>query len=81
MQARGALAAQPVPDAPRRPAADALADAAHEPGARVFHVKFGYGTVEAVEGDKLKIAFEKAGRKMVVGRFVTAADGAADIPF
>ncbi|MEM1316070.1 MAG: 3'-5' exonuclease, partial [Pseudomonadota bacterium] len=47
-------------------------------GDRVFHQKFGYGAVEAMEGDKLTIAFEKAGTKHVVARFVTAAD---DVPF
>ncbi len=47
-------------------------------GTRVFHQKFGYGTVTGVEGDKLAIAFEKAGTKNVVARFVTAAD---DVPF
>ena len=31
-----------------------------------------------VEGDKLTIDFEKAGRKNVVARFVTAADA---VPF
>ena len=47
-------------------------------GERVFHQKFGYGTIEGIEGDKLEIAFEKAGAKKVVAKFVTAAD---DIPF
>ena len=47
-------------------------------GTRVFHQKFGYGTVTEVEGDKLTIEFEKAGRKNVVARFVTAADA---VPF
>ena len=28
---------------------------------RVFHIKFGYGAVIAVEGNKLTVAFEKAG--------------------
>ena len=39
----------------------------------------------AVEGDKLRIDFDKAGVKNVLARFVTAADLAAraadDIPF
>ena len=54
-------------------------------GDRVFHTKFGNGTVEAVEGDKLCVAFDKAGVKHVLAGFVTAADLAAraadDIPF
>ncbi len=50
-------------------------------GARVFHRKFGYGTVRAVDADKLDIAFDKAGDKKVMARFVVAADRADDVPF
>ena len=39
-------------------------------GDRVFHQKFGYGTVRAVEDNKLSIRFEKAGDKMVMDAFV-----------
>jgi DNA helicase-2/ATP-dependent DNA helicase PcrA len=39
-------------------------------GMRVFHQKFGYGRVVSVDGDKLQIAFEKAGRKKVMAGFV-----------
>jgi DNA helicase-2/ATP-dependent DNA helicase PcrA len=39
-------------------------------GARVFHEKFGYGTVTAVENDWLEIAFDKAGSKHVLDRYV-----------
>jgi len=60
---------------------DAEAVAAFAIGARVFHKKFGYGRVEGVEGDKLEIAFDKAGLKHVVGRFLVAADQADDVPF
>ncbi len=42
-------------------------------GERVFHEKFGYGMVEDVEGNKLLVAFEKAGTKRVVDRFVKPA--------
>jgi DNA helicase II / ATP-dependent DNA helicase PcrA len=42
-------------------------------GDRIFHDKFGYGKVEAVEGNKLDIAFEKSGRKKVIDSFVQAA--------
>ena len=45
----------------------------HAVGARVFHQKFGYGSVTAVEGDRLTIDFDKAGRKRVVDSFVTPA--------
>ena len=37
---------------------------------RVFHLKFGYGQVIKVDGNKLTIAFEKAGEKKVVDSFV-----------
>jgi DNA helicase-2/ATP-dependent DNA helicase PcrA len=37
---------------------------------RVFHQKFGYGQVVKVDGNKLTIAFEKAGEKKVVDSFV-----------
>lgn len=43
------------------------------PGDRVFHQKFGYGRVAKVDGNKLTIAFEKAGEKKVVDSFVTKA--------
>jgi DNA helicase-2/ATP-dependent DNA helicase PcrA len=42
-------------------------------GARVFHQKFGYGTVTASEEDRLDVAFDKAGDKRVLDRFVEKA--------
>jgi len=45
----------------------------HAKGARVFHVKFGYGHVADVDGNKLEIEFEKSGRKRVIGAFVQPA--------
>jgi DNA helicase-2/ATP-dependent DNA helicase PcrA len=39
-------------------------------GDRVFHLKFGNGNVTAIEGNKLTIAFDKAGEKRVVDSFV-----------
>ncbi|MGE0257552.1 MAG: ATP-dependent helicase [Alphaproteobacteria bacterium] len=39
-------------------------------GDRVFHQKFGYGTVRAVEDNKLAIDFEHAGDKNVMDAFV-----------
>ena len=39
-------------------------------GDRVFHQKFGYGAVARIDGNKLTIAFEKAGEKKVVDSFV-----------
>ena len=42
-------------------------------GTRVFHDKFGYGTVAAQEGNKLEIDFESGDRKRVIDSFVKAA--------
>ena len=54
---------------PARPArADALAV-----GSRVFHQKFGYGRVLAVDDDRVEVAFEKAGQKRLLDRFVERA--------
>jgi DNA helicase-2/ATP-dependent DNA helicase PcrA len=42
-------------------------------GDRVFHQKFGYGTVKIADGEKLTVAFDKAGQKKVVASFVEDA--------
>ena len=42
-------------------------------GTRVFHQKFGYGTISAVSDDRLDVAFDKAGDKRVLDRFVEPA--------
>jgi DNA helicase II / ATP-dependent DNA helicase PcrA len=47
--------------------------AGYQPGERIFHQKFGYGRVADVDGNKLTIDFEKAGRKRVVDSFVERA--------
>ncbi len=47
-------------------------------GERVFHQKFGYGEVIGIEGDKLEVAFEKAGNKKIVASYLTGCD---DVPF
>ncbi len=39
-------------------------------GERIFHQKFGYGRIRAVEGNKLQVEFEKAGAKKVIDSFV-----------
>jgi DNA helicase II / ATP-dependent DNA helicase PcrA len=39
-------------------------------GDRVFHQKFGNGNVTAIDGNKLTIAFDRAGEKRVVDSFV-----------
>ncbi len=40
-------------------------------GLRVFHSKFGYGVIAEIEGNKLEIDFEQAGRKRVLDSFVS----------
>ena len=63
---------------------DAAALSAFEVGSRVFHQKFGYGEIMAIEGDKLEIEFDKAGTKKVVASYVTEAGTPAqhdDVPF
>jgi DNA helicase II / ATP-dependent DNA helicase PcrA len=45
-------------------------------GMRVFHQKFGYGTIRAADGDKLEIDFEQSGIKKVLDSFVVPADQA-----
>ena len=40
-------------------------------GQRVFHSKFGYGIIAAIEGNKLEIDFEQTGRKRVLDSFVS----------
>jgi DNA helicase II / ATP-dependent DNA helicase PcrA len=74
-------AAQSFDPAPRRfaePSRSAASFAARPRGdiglgARVFHDKFGYGTVAAQEGNKLEIDFESGGRKRVIDSFVKLA--------
>ncbi|PKP85116.1 MAG: DNA helicase II, partial [Alphaproteobacteria bacterium HGW-Alphaproteobacteria-2] len=78
MQARAGQRGLAQPREARAPVIDATALPAFGPGDRVFHQKFGYGAVVGVEGDKLEIAFDKAGVKKIVARFVTAPD---EIPF
>lgn len=48
-------------------------DSRYHPGTRVFHQKFGYGTVSLVEGERLTIAFDQGGEKKVVASFVKPA--------
>jgi DNA helicase-2/ATP-dependent DNA helicase PcrA len=60
---------------------DATALSSFAVGDRAFHDKFGYGTVVGIEGDKLDIAFDKAGIKKIVARFVRSAAAADDVPF
>jgi len=40
---------------------------------RIFHQKFGYGRITAIQGDHLEIDFEKAGSKKVLAEYVKKA--------
>ncbi len=51
----------------------ATAEPNYAVGDRVFHQKFGNGTVAEVDGEKLTIDFDRAGRKRVLDGFVTMA--------
>jgi DNA helicase-2/ATP-dependent DNA helicase PcrA len=46
------------------------ATSAYVAGDRVFHIKFGYGLVSFVEGNKLTVVFDQAGEKKVIDSFV-----------
>jgi len=52
-------------------ASSAPSSSGYAKGERIFHQKFGYGRIIAIEGNKLTVAFEKAGEKRVVDSFVT----------
>jgi DNA helicase-2/ATP-dependent DNA helicase PcrA len=78
LQARAGQHGLSQPREPRNSVIDLEAVSGFATGQRVFHQKFGYGEILDIEGDKLEIAFEKAGTKKVVARFVTSPD---DIPF
>jgi len=78
MQARQTQRPVAQPQEVRTQVIDASAISAYTVGERVFHQKFGYGSITAIEGDKLDIDFEKAGSKKVVAKFVMGAD---DVPF
>jgi len=40
-------------------------------GQRIFHQKFGHGNIATIEGNKLEIDFDQAGRKRVLDSFVS----------
>jgi DNA helicase-2/ATP-dependent DNA helicase PcrA len=56
----GELVAKSVSDTPSRFAV----------GDRVFHLKFGNGSIAAIDGNKLTVDFDKAGQKRVLDGFV-----------
>ena len=78
LQARAGERGLSQPRESRTSVIDLTAVSSHSVGDRVFHQKVGYGVVDAIEGDKLDVAFDKAGIKKVVARFLSKPD---DIPF
>ncbi len=52
---------------------DAVSEGRFAEGSRVFHQKFGYGRVLTCDGNKLEVAFDKAGTKRVIDSFVEPA--------
>ena len=64
----------PVIDATPMPTGGEAGPASYATGDRIFHQKFGYGRILTVDGDKLEIAFDKAGTKKIIDRFVQPAD-------
>ena len=64
----------PVIDAAPLPVTSGAGPGGYAAGERVFHQKFGYGKIRAVDGDKLEVAFDKAGIKKIIDRFVQPAD-------
>ncbi|MEE4121284.1 MAG: UvrD-helicase domain-containing protein [Paracoccaceae bacterium] len=81
MQARAAERPMSQPRETRTMVIDAEAVSAFSEGERVFHQKFGYGEVAEIEGDKLAVAFDKAGVKKVLAKFLLPAAQAGDVPF
>ncbi len=79
MQDRGSQRGMSQPREARQIVIDIDAVSSFMEGDRVFHKKFGYGTVTAIEGDKLQIAFDKAGEKHVLSGYVIEADLASDL--
>jgi len=81
MQDRSTTRPMAKPREARNVVIDATALSGYGTGDRVFHQKFGYGAVVAIEGDKLDIDFDHAGMKKIVARWVVPAHQVDDVPF
>jgi len=73
VRAGSAARQPPIEGEGRLVAVSAPTNSAYSRGDRVFHVKFGYGKVTGIEGNKLTVAFDKAGDKKVIDSFVEKA--------
>ncbi|CUH52159.1 ATP-dependent helicase [Shimia marina] len=78
MQSRAGQYGTSQPKESASSAINLTAESSFMVGERVFHQKFGYGNVLAIEGEKLSVGFDKAGEKKLVARFLSKAN---DIPF
>ncbi|MBO9478104.1 UvrD-helicase domain-containing protein [Shimia sp. R11_0] len=78
MQSRAGQYGTSQPKESASSAINLAAESSFMVGERVFHQKFGYGNVLAIEGEKLSVGFDKAGEKKLVARFLSKAN---DIPF
>jgi len=65
------IEARPLPAAAAKPRGGGR----YRVGQRIGHDRFGQGTIEAVEGDKLEIAFDSGSRKRVLDSFVRPVVG------
>jgi DNA helicase-2/ATP-dependent DNA helicase PcrA len=81
LQERSAQRPLAQPTEARNVVIDATAVSTYVTGERVFHQKFGYGEIMAIEGDKLDIEFDHAGLKKIVARWVVPAHQVDDVPF
>lgn len=54
-------------------APQAFSASSYKIGDRIFHIKFGYGRIQDIQGDKLDIHFEHTGLKKVLASFVEKA--------
>ena len=67
---RQTYSASKSPNEARRQPASSMNSSAYKRGERIFHQKFGYGRIEVIDGNKLTVAFEKAGTKKVLDSYV-----------
>ena len=77
-QERGSFASKPpmIEGEARLIARSGDGDSHYSRGDRIFHEKFGYGSIRWVEGNKLTVDFDKAGEKRVIDSFVRPASAA-----
>lgn len=60
----------PTINARAEPVVSSMSSSNYKRGERIFHQKFGYGRIAAIEGNKLTVDFEKAGTKKVLDSYI-----------